>query len=975
MAKITDPSKLLPSAKSSTIKVGKTPSVKLSKKNLSLSKLLIGDKTSKQSLEVNNKLIKVEKFLKSDLVLDQKKAEKKRKEKEKQDFSEAEKKLETPKLKGFKFPSFAAPSLGFLDRVKRFIFFTALGWALPKILEVLPKLEGFAKIIGGVYNFAEGLFGKLFDGFMSLVKFGGDLKDKTLGFIATAKAGVGGNYQTEFDKLEKKFNDFVNISILAGVLSADIGLSAFDEYNKWRKKNAPEPGKPREGGKPPAGRPKVTQGRGGQKPTGKPRITGDVQKPPSWWNRIFKGPFAKLKGPLSKFAGAAVPGLGAVVGAADAKARFSAGDNIGGALASVSAGLDAITAALAITGVGAPAAAIFGVVSIGIDVILLIRDIVKTFFPFIPMFSRGGKVVRRYQGGGSTRGGRPVGGAPRRTLRNIGPRRKPFKVLPPKSQPGKDIGGEKQIRKLYPDPDKMMTMDEWNRAGGVGTYQQYLDDFKKKKKKPNPYKALTGTAKILKDIPLVGGLMGAAVDIALGQKPDKKVYQTIASGIGFFIDSLADQKVNKSMSSLMSQIKGFAGGGTVPSRELRGTTSGISSADLIAKILEPTIGQKVNEAINSIEKELKLKSGKDSGRDPGKKSPTVVPDTYDPGKTGSFPSGAYVGEPGDTDGQQTGLDMNLSGGIGTPIYAPRDLIYKSKGTDGNASVGLDGTSDVLGPSGSGFGFYGAYYFKDGNKEYEVLMGHFRDLPYRGSKDGDIIKKGTLLGYQGASGRTVGAGNQPYPHISLHLNGIGFQASNQELVNFADSLRKSGGTKAQPQVKPTTGSKKSGTSLASWYGPDFYGNQTADTTGKYILERDSLWVAHKSLPFGTKVKFTYNGKTLTLPVRDRGPFHGNREWDLTEAAADRLGMKSAGEVDIQYEVLGKQSGGLIAPSKLNRPIPNSFASYENYGQGMMIAIQPIQMIVEKPVPVSSGGNSMIAFPVFVGVNNSNDLDRA
>lgn len=124
---------------------------------------------------------------------------------------------------------------------------------------------------------------------------------------------------------------------------------------------------------------------------------------------------------MSKFAGAAVPGLGAVVGAADAAARFKAGDNIGGALASVSAGLDTITTVLALTGVGLPAAAIFGAVSIGIDVILLIRDIAKAFFPFIPMFSRGGRVVHKYQAGGTTRGGRP---SARPVRRSITPSRK-----------------------------------------------------------------------------------------------------------------------------------------------------------------------------------------------------------------------------------------------------------------------------------------------------------------------------------------------------------------------------------------------------------------------------------------------------------------------------------------------------------------------------------------------------------------------
>jgi hypothetical protein len=155
----------------------------------------------------------------------------------------------------------------------------------------------------------------------------------------------------------------------------------------------------------------------------------------------------------------------------------------------------------------------------------------------------------------------------------------------------------------------------------------------------------------------------------------------------------------------------------------------------------------------------------------------------------TYASGASIGATGDTDGNQTGLDMNLAGGIGTPIYAPFDLIYKSRGTDGMPSVGLQGTADVLGASGRGFGYYGAYYFKRGNKEYEVLMGHFKSLPFKGAKEGQIIPKGTLLGYQGASGRTIGAGNKPYPHISLHINGVGFRASNSVLVDVAKDISK------------------------------------------------------------------------------------------------------------------------------------------------------------------------------------------
>ena len=188
----------------------------------------------------------------------------------------------------------------------------------------------------------------------------------------------------------------------------------------------------------------------------------------------------------------------------------------------------------------------------------------------------------------------------------------------------------------------------------------------------------------------------------------------------------------------------------------------------------------------------KTKSGNPDGPSrPSRRSGGMISQftgPYNSGKTGSFASGASIGNPGDGDGNQTGLDMNLPGGIGTPIYAPFDLIYKSLGTDGKPSVGLDGTPDALGPSGRGFGFYGAYYYKKNGKEYEVLMGHFKDLPFKGSKEGEIIKKGTLLGYQGASGRSRSRTNGVYPHISLHINGIGFRASNSELVDVADSIR-------------------------------------------------------------------------------------------------------------------------------------------------------------------------------------------
>lgn len=82
------------------------------------------------------------------------------------------------------------------------------------------------------------------------------------------------------------------------------------------------------------------------------------------------------------------------------------------------------------------------------------------------------------------------------------------------------------------------------------------------------------------------------------------------------------------------------------------------------------------------------------------------------------------------------------------------------------------------------------------------------------------------------------------------------------------------------------------SEASWYGPGFYGHTTA--CGQ-TLESDTLGVAHKSLPCGTPVRFYYRGHTVTAPVIDRGPYSGNREYDLTAETKSRLHFGSTGVV--------------------------------------------------------------------------------
>ena len=72
-------------------------------------------------------------------------------------------------------------------------------------------------------------------------------------------------------------------------------------------------------------------------------------------------------------------------------------------------------------------------------------------------------------------------------------------------------------------------------------------------------------------------------------------------------------------------------------------------------------------------------------------------------------------------------------------------------------------------------------------------------------------------------------------------------------------------------------------VATWYGPGFWGNGTA--CGQ-TLRSDTLGVAHRWLPCGTKVAVLYQGRTIIVPVIDRGPY-SHADWDLTQETAERL----------------------------------------------------------------------------------------
>lgn len=78
-------------------------------------------------------------------------------------------------------------------------------------------------------------------------------------------------------------------------------------------------------------------------------------------------------------------------------------------------------------------------------------------------------------------------------------------------------------------------------------------------------------------------------------------------------------------------------------------------------------------------------------------------------------------------------------------------------------------------------------------------------------------------------------------------------------------------------------------LTSWYGPGFNGNITANGER---FNQNALTAAHKTLPFGTKLKVCFK-RCAIVRVNDRGPYHSGREIDLSKGAADAIGLTGSG----------------------------------------------------------------------------------
>ncbi|WP_108520604.1 septal ring lytic transglycosylase RlpA family protein [Bradyrhizobium algeriense] len=84
---------------------------------------------------------------------------------------------------------------------------------------------------------------------------------------------------------------------------------------------------------------------------------------------------------------------------------------------------------------------------------------------------------------------------------------------------------------------------------------------------------------------------------------------------------------------------------------------------------------------------------------------------------------------------------------------------------------------------------------------------------------------------------------------------------------------------------------------------FYGNESGSKTASgQRFNQNAMTAAHRSLPFGTKVRVTYRGQSVVVTINDRGPFIKGRVLDLSTGAARAVGLTGAGVGHVTAEVM-------------------------------------------------------------------------
>lgn len=128
------------------------------------------------------------------------------------------------------------------------------------------------------------------------------------------------------------------------------------------------------------------------------------------------------------------------------------------------------------------------------------------------------------------------------------------------------------------------------------------------------------------------------------------------------------------------------------------------------------------------------------------------------------------------------------------------------------------------------------------------------------------------------------------------------AASMVLLGASTAMAQPAAASAAASAPPAAVAAASESGKIAWYGGKFAGRKTASGEA---FNPEALTMAHKTLPFGTRVKITNpsNNKSVTVRVNDRGPTQADRVGDVSLAAARKLGMVKSGVIEAELTVVG------------------------------------------------------------------------
>jgi rare lipoprotein A len=151
-----------------------------------------------------------------------------------------------------------------------------------------------------------------------------------------------------------------------------------------------------------------------------------------------------------------------------------------------------------------------------------------------------------------------------------------------------------------------------------------------------------------------------------------------------------------------------------------------------------------------------------------------------------------------------------------------------------------------------------------------------------------------------------------------------------------------------------------TGVASWYGPGFHGQRTANGE---IFDESGLTAAHPTLPMPVNVRVTNldNGRSLVLRVNDRGPFARGRIIDVSARAATLLGFYGKGTANVRVTYLARADMPGAAPAETAPEIAAAAAAPA--AEVEMAALDPVAAVpATEQMPQSPPADSQPAFAV-------------